>query len=77
MLLQKQTSFTGTWAVTLDYTPAPKHEAGTAVWWSKWCMAAAIGVRGTEYGRDLVFRYPDEETEQFHVSDNIALVLTE
>ncbi|GFZ51537.1 hypothetical protein JCM24511_09304 [Saitozyma sp. JCM 24511] len=48
MLLQKQTSFRGTWDVQLDYTPERAgEEAGTTVWWSKWCFAS-VGIRGVK-----------------------------
>lgn len=67
MFLQKQTAFTGRWEVTLDYTsPQEGHEAGTAVWWSKYACAS-LGIRGQEEGkRVLVFRSPDGEKPDEH-----------
>lgn len=63
MFLQKQTTFQGRWEVTLDYpSPQEDHEAGTAVWWSKYAYAS-VGIRGAAGGahRILVFRSPDPE----------------
>ncbi|RSH95494.1 hypothetical protein EHS25_000586 [Saitozyma podzolica] len=51
MLLQKQTSFRGTWDVRLEYLPEREgEEAGTTVWWSKWCFAS-VGIRGVQRKR--------------------------
>lgn len=69
MFLQKQKSFQGTWRVTLDYpSVASGHEAGTAMWFSKWAYAS-LGIRGTDEGAELVFRLPKEDVG-FEVSSN-------
>lgn len=63
MFLRKQTAFTGRWEVTLDYaSPQEGHEAGTAVWWSKYAFAS-VGIRGSEGGesRHILIRSPDPE----------------
>lgn len=70
LFLRKQTSFEGVWSVRLDYPELEiGHEAGTAVWWSKWAFAS-IGLRGREggVGRDLVFRFPNRVGNEFQVS---------
>ena len=67
MFLQKQKSFRGTWQVTIDYPEiANGHEAGTAMWFSKWAYAS-LGLRGTETWADLVCRSPKQD-EGFSVS---------
>lgn len=79
MFLQKQTAFTGQWEVTIDYqSPQEAHEAGTAVWWSKYAYAS-LGIRGGEGGqRYIVFRSPDPdpdsaEANKFLVCPEISL----
>lgn len=72
MLLQRQTAFDGRWEVDIDYLPSLRgHEAGTAVWWSKWAYAS-LGVRGGSNGssvvKQLVFRFPDLEGDVFKAS---------
>jgi hypothetical protein len=68
MFLQKQTAFTGVWEAEVDFEPEePQQEAGTTVWWSKWSFAS-IAIRGTESGREVVFRYPNAEGDDFRVS---------
>lgn len=81
MFLQKQTAFTGRWEVTIDHQlPQEGHEAGTAVWWSKYAYAS-LSIRGGEDGqRDLVFRSPDldpksAQANMFLVSNSLLLGL--
>jgi hypothetical protein len=82
MFLQKQTAFTGRWEVTIDYqVPQEGHEAGTAVWWSKYAYAS-LAIKGGEDGqRYLVFRSPDpdsdsQEANNFLVSQTLLVLLS-
>jgi hypothetical protein len=60
MVARKQTAFTGRWEVAFEVAPGVGEAAGVAVWWSKWAHGALF-LRGTEGGRELVFRRPVEE----------------
>lgn len=72
MVLQKQTAFDGSWKTKLDFLPGPEEEAGTTVWWSKWCYTS-VGIRGREHGREIVFRHPDPDTDDFYVSSLLPM----
>jgi hypothetical protein len=66
LVLQKQVAFEGVWQATVDFAPGPGEEAGTTVFWSKW-SCASLGVRGTKNGREMVFRYPNPDGDDFKV----------
>ena len=67
MFLRKQLSFQGRWTIEIEATPQPRHQAGIAIWWSKYSYAS-VSIRGTESGRALVYKFPDLENDDFHVS---------
>jgi hypothetical protein len=67
MLLQKQTAFQGEWRVVIDYEPEENmHQAGVAIWWSRWAMAS-VAARVAENGREIVFTAPVEGSDDFTV----------
>jgi beta-xylosidase len=66
MFLRKQLSFQGHWTVEIEASPQLRHQAGIAIWWSKYSYAS-VAIRGTEKGRELVFKYPNHENDDFEV----------
>lgn len=75
MLLQKQPDFHCSWSFALDFASAnPGSCAGTTVWWSRYAYAAAfIRCRENNSSRELVFRFPDLESDKFRVSGCLTL----
>jgi hypothetical protein len=74
MLLRRQDAFVGTWETIVDFAPGrPGEEAGTVVWWSKWAFSS-VGLRGTERGREVVFKFPTLEDDKIQVSENATIV---
>lgn len=77
MLLRKQTSFSQTFEVTMDFnTQQIGAEAGLVLWWSQFSYAT-VGVRPGgnlgDHGRShIVCRSPKGQPGQFHVSIPLA-----
>lgn len=67
MFLRKQLSFQGHWSVDVDAVPQRGHEAGVAIWWSKYSYAS-VAIRGKKTGRELVYRFPNLVNDEFEVS---------
>ena len=67
MLLQKQPSFDAVWRCTIDFDPKTRHEAGTALWWSKYAYAS-IGIRPSgDRKREVILRRPNPNDDTFLV----------
>jgi len=66
MFLRKQLSFQGKWTVQIEASPQNRHEAGIAIWWSKFSYGK-IAIRGTSEGRSLVYRFPTLDNNEFQV----------
>ena len=82
LLIQKQKAFKGLWLTDVEFQPDKAGlEAGVTVWWSRWAFAS-LGVRGSSLtgglGKEVVFRYPSVEPEDFKVSweMHVKVILT-
>ena len=77
MLLQKQPDRVCSFSVTVDFQPVlAGSAAGVTAFFSQFAFAS-ISIRGGESGqRELVFRYPDLDTEEdvFLVGQSSALL---
>jgi beta-xylosidase len=73
MFLRKQLSFQGKWTVEVEASPQLRHQAGIAIWWSRYSYAS-VAIRGTENGRELVYTFPNLDNDNFDVSFLLAVV---
>lgn len=66
-VFQKQTAFTGTFDVKLDFQPNEGGEAGVVVWWSRRAYAS-LSVIATASGPSLQMKWCPEQRDDFTVS---------
>lgn len=66
-VFQKQTAFTGTWTVKLDFNPEENEEAGVVVWWSRSAYASLSKVHSPE-GPQIKVKWRPVDAESFSVS---------
>lgn len=75
LLLRKQTAFNLDWSTEVDFSPKFGEEAGTVAWIARGAYAS-LGVRGTEHGREVVFKRPVGDADEFVVSCTLDLTLS-